>query len=91
MAGPHEVRECEFVLGGTFNWLTCECEISCTYNSDCSYGYECSGGLCAESECHLADPEGTLPQLDCPAGQGCEYADGIDYNHGNGYCVPLTR
>lgn len=94
--GAHEVQQCEMGQGGTFNLQTCTCDVppaaSCQFNSDCAWGFECSGpgATCQESACHEAAPDGSLPAKACPAGQGCEYGDAVDLNHGNGYCVPMT-
>lgn len=86
-AGAHQIQSCEMGEGGTFNWQSCECEDTCNFNSDCEFGYECAGP-CVESDCHEASPDGSMPALLCPNGFGCEYGDGVDWNHGNGYCVP---
>jgi hypothetical protein len=83
LAGEHEITSCE-ALGGQFNYETCDCEEACAFSSDCDYGFECAAG-CIESECHEA--QGTLPAKLCPDGLNCEYGDGVDLNHGNGYCV----
>lgn len=64
---------------------------ACTYNSDCAFGMECSGsgGFCVDSECHEGNPfDLSVPARPCPAGQDCTFGDGVDLNHGNGWCEP---
>lgn len=91
--GPHQLQECELGQGGTFDYRACACvppaAASCQLASDCAWGMECSGpgATCQESACHEAAPDGSLPARSCPAGEGCEYGDGVDLNHGNGHCV----
>jgi hypothetical protein len=87
-AGAHQVQACEFGLGGTFNWSTCACDVSCSYDSDCAFGDECGSQGCTPSDCHAGNPaDSSVAPRECPAGYGCEFGDGVDYNHGNGHCV----
>lgn len=92
--GPHQVQECEMGQGGTFDYQACTCVVppapTCEHDSSCAWGFECTGDgtSCQESACHDAAPDGSLAARSCPAGQGCEYGDGVDLNHGNGHCVP---
>jgi hypothetical protein len=63
-------------------------ELPCDWNSDCAFGFECHDHGCVESDCYWAN--GIIPAKECPDGFGCEYGDGVDFNHGNGVCVPNT-
>jgi len=87
-AGAHQVQDCEQGQGGTFDWLACACvPPECRYNLDCAFGDECDGGHCVPSECHSGNPfDPSVPERPCPAGQECMMGDGVDLNHGNGWC-----
>jgi hypothetical protein len=87
-AGAHQVQACEFGQGGTFDWLACACiPPECVYNLDCAFGDECDGGHCVPSECHAGNPfDPRVPERRCPGGLMCMMGDGVDLNHGNGWC-----
>lgn len=64
----------------------CEPDPACTSPDHCAWGFACEWGQCAESACHPAAPDGSLPARDCPAPFPCVYGDSIDAGHGNGTC-----
>ncbi|MBN1947640.1 MAG: hypothetical protein JW797_18390 [Bradymonadales bacterium] len=90
--GAHEVQECEFGRGSTFDYMACECH--CVYNSDCPFGQECDDEGCVDSECHWGYPADeppanqTIPPRECPEDYNCMMGDGVDMYHGNGWCEP---
>lgn len=86
-ASAHQQQECEQGQGGRFDWQRCACVLPCTFGSDCSFGDECEAGWCAPSECHEGNPfDPSVPSRPCPSGETCHFADGVDLNHGNGWC-----
>ena len=94
--GCLDMFKCAFVDDVAMNHGNGQCrpfDKTCQYNSDCPFGFECGAGpngigpRCLPSDCHsggqINNDSGVKP---CPQGLQCLMGDGVDLNHGNGWC-----